>query len=129
MPDPPPAASPSYPNAPPPPESGPGGYPPQPYPGWQGAPPQQYRGPMLPAWLSFGGILVLVGGVLVLVGFVVGAFGNATYASALSGGSANSAQNYFNTLAVFYVLVGIGIFLAFLGWLFHQMSRHRQMGH
>jgi hypothetical protein len=118
----------SYPNAPPPPGNAPGGYPPQPYPGWQGGPPQQqYRQPMMPAWLSFGGILVLVGGILVLVGFLVGTFGNATYAG--STGAANSAMNYFNTMAVFDALVGIGIFLAFLGWLFHQMSRHRQMGH
>lgn len=81
---------------------------------------------MLPAWLSFGGILVLVGGVLVLVGFLVGAVGDATFATS---GATNAAQNYFNTMAIFDALVGIGIFLAFLGWLFHQMSRHRQIGH
>lgn len=81
---------------------------------------------MLPSWLSFGGILVLVGGVLVLVGFMAAVFANATYATS---SATNATQNYFNTMAVFDALVGIGIFLAFLGWLFHQMSRHRQMGH
>jgi hypothetical protein len=125
MPDPPSQAPMNYPNAPPPPENAPAGYPPQQYPGWQGPPPQQYR-PMLPAWLSFGGILVLVGGVLVLVGFLVGAIADSTFASS---GATNAAQTYFNTMAIFDALVGIGIFLAFLGWLFHQMSRHHQMGH
>jgi hypothetical protein len=115
----------SYPNAPPPPQMAPGGYPGQPYPGWQGVPPQ-YQRPMMPAWLSFGGILVLVGGVLVLIGFLIGAIANSTFATS---GATNAAQTYFNTLAIFYALVGVGVFLAFLGWLFHQMSRHRQMGH
>jgi len=109
------------PNAAPPP---PGAYPPAPYAGWQGAPPPAYRGPMLPPWLSFGGILVLVGGILVLVGFVIALIGNATYATATG---ANAFQSYLNSMATFDALVGIGIFLAFLGWLFHQMSRHRQM--
>ncbi len=80
---------------------------------------------MIPAWLSFGGILVLVGGVLVLVGFLVELVANATVA----GATTPSFQNYYNEMAVYDALVGVGIFLAFLGWLFHQMSRHRQMGH
>jgi hypothetical protein len=78
---------------------------------------------MLPAWLSFGGILVLVGGLLILVGFIVELIANTTVASA----TAPSYTNYYNQLAVYDALVGVGIFLAFLGWLFHQMSRHRQM--
>jgi uncharacterized membrane protein len=77
---------------------------------------------MLPAWLTFGGILVLVGGILILVGFLVALIGNASYAT-------SSSANYFNSMAVYDALVGVGIFLAFLGWLFHQMSRHHQMGH
>jgi hypothetical protein len=80
---------------------------------------------MLPAWLTFGSILVLVGGVLVLIGFIFGAIGNATYAS----GTGANAQSYFNSLAVFYALVGVGLFLTFLGWIFHQMARHRQTVH
>jgi hypothetical protein len=109
------------PNAPPPPPAA-GGYPPQ-YAAWQGAPPP-YRAPMMPAWLSFGGILVLVGGVLALIGFLLDAVANATYATS---GAANATQNYLNTMAAADALIGVGIFLAFLGWLFHQMSRHRQM--
>lgn len=81
---------------------------------------------MLPAWLTFGSILVLVGGVLVLIGFIVGVIGNATYAT---GTGTNAVQSYFNTMAVFDALVGVGLFLAFLGWIFHQMARHRQTGH
>ena len=81
---------------------------------------------MLPAWLSFGGILVLVGGILVFVGFLMGAIGDAIVATSTS---ANMFQSYYNTLALSQGLIGVGIFLAFLGWLFHQMSRHRQMGH
>ena len=123
MPDPPPSVTASYPTAPPPPPEAPGAYPQ--YPGWQGAPPPQYRGPMLPGWLSFGGILVLVGGILVLIGFVLEAIANSAYASS---GAANAYMNYLNTLAWGNVLIGVGIFLAFLGWLFHQMSRHRMMG-
>jgi len=123
MPDPPPAAAANYPNAPPPPGSSPpGGYPPPPYATWQGAP-AQYRGPILPAWLSFGGILVLVGGILILVGFLVEMIANTTVASA----TVPSYTNYYNQLAVYDALVGVGIFLAFLGWIFHQMSRHRMM--
>jgi uncharacterized membrane protein len=112
----------SDPNAPPPPPAYAGGYPAQPYPGWQQPAPPQYR-PMLPAWLSFGSILVLVGGVLLLVGFVLEAIANSAYASA---DTASAFTNYFNTLAWGNALIGVGIFLAFLGWLFHQMSRHRQ---
>lgn len=125
MPDPPPAASMTNPNAPPPPANAPGGYPPPAYPGWQGAPPPQYR-PMLPGWLSFGGILVIVGGILVLVGFLLDAVANSSAASGID--TTTAAQNFYNTMAIGDALVGVGIFLAFLGWLFHQMSRHRQMG-
>jgi len=115
----------SDPNAPPPPPQGYApGYPAQPYPTWQGAPPPQPYRPMLPAWVTLGGIIVLVGGVLVLVGFIEIAIANSAYATAAG---ATAAQNYFNTLALGNALVGVGIFLAFLGWLFHQMSRHRQM--
>ncbi len=127
MPDPPPPAAMYDPNAPPPPSAAPPGYPPGAYAGWQGAPPAPYRGPMLPPWLSFGGILILVGGVLVLVGFMIGVIANATYASAVTGATANAVQTWLNEMAVQDALVGIGLFLAFLGWLFHQMNRHRQM--
>ncbi len=122
MPDPPPAAVMSDPNAPPPPPTYAGGYPPQAYPTWQQAPPAPYR-PMLPPWLSFGAILVLVGGVLLLVGFVLQAVAESAYATA---DTASSFTNYLNTLALGNALIGVGIFLAFLGWLFHQMSRARQ---
>jgi len=124
MPDPPPAAAANYPTAPPPPgASPPGTYPAPPYGNWQGASAPQYRGPMMPAWLSFGGVLIVVGGLLVLIGFLVEVIANATFA----GATVPNYQNYYNQMAVFDALVGVGIFLAFLGWLFHQMSRHRQM--
>ncbi|MGI0130221.1 MAG: hypothetical protein ACREDE_02465 [Thermoplasmata archaeon] len=122
MADPNPAAPPAYPNVPPAPP--PGVYPPQGYP-WPASASVPYRGPMLPAWLTFGTVLVLVGGVLVLIGFLVSLIANATATS----GAANAVQTYYNEMAVFDALVGVGIFLVVLGWLFHQMSVHRRSGH
>jgi hypothetical protein len=115
----PPAPPPPYMAAPPP----PAGYPAPAYPNWQTNPPPQYRGPMLPGWLTFGGILILVGGILVLVGFMVDLVGVASL-SATS--TLSSQQAYMET---YDALVGVGIFLAVLGWLFHQMSMSRRMGH
>ncbi len=124
MPDPPPAAAANYPSAPPPP--GPSGaYPPPPYSTWQGSPSPAYRGSMLPGWLTFGGILILVGGLLILIGFIVALIANTTVAGATD----PSYTTYYNQMAVFDALVGVGVFLAFLGWLFHQMSRHHAMAH
>jgi uncharacterized membrane protein YphA (DoxX/SURF4 family) len=115
--------APPYTSAPPPP---PAGYAPQAYPNWQPNPAPQYRGPMLPGWLTFGGILVLVGGILILVGFIVNLVGIASFYNSTA---ANAGSSYAASIETFDALVGVGIFLAVLGWLFHQMSMHRRMGH
>jgi hypothetical protein len=83
----------------------------------------QYRAPMLPAWLTFGAILVLVGGILIMVGFIVQLVGTASLSAA---SSLSSVQGYDEA---FDALVGVGVFLAVLGWLFHQMSLHHGPGH
>ncbi|MGI0071339.1 MAG: hypothetical protein ACRECT_04635 [Thermoplasmata archaeon] len=123
MSDPNPSAPPPYTNAPPP-AYPPGGYPPAGYRGWQ-PPSPAYHGPALPAWLTFGGILVLLGGALVLIGFIVSLVGWATYANSAS---ANAFTSYAASMEAFDALVGVGIFLVVLGWLFHQMSQHRRSG-
>jgi hypothetical protein len=132
MADPNPAAPPGYPNAPPPgyPQ---GAYTPQAPPAWQAPqtwqapPPVQYRGPMLPSWMTFGSILVVVGGILIMVGFVIDLVGTGSYFGG-SGGT-NAAMNYGNAVQAFDALVGVGIFVAILGWFFHQMSLARRAGH
>src|SRR5271170_401441 len=135
MADPNPTPPPSYPNAPPPPgypqgtypPAGAyppaGTYPPSGTPAWQAPPPAApYRGPMLPSWMTFGSILVVIGGVLILVGFIIDAAGIAAYVTATG---TSAAQNYANSMETFAVLTGVGIFVAILGWFFHQMSVHR----
>jgi len=88
--------------------------------------PSMYRGPMLPAWLTFGAILVLVGGVLIFAGFLVDLIGTAAYVGSTTG----SASNYAASLETFDALVGVGILVAVLGWIFHQAGVHRRMtGH
>jgi hypothetical protein len=129
MADPSPNAPPNYPNAPPPPPtqySPAGGYPPQGYPGWQGAPPPQYRPPMLPAWLTFGTILAMVGGVLVLVGFILETVADSSIANSTA---ANAYTSFYNSMAASNALIGVGIFVVILGWMFHQMALHRQTAH
>ena len=116
---PPPDPNALYPGAPPPPPANYGG--PAGYPSWPpNAPP--YRGPMLPGWLTFGGILVLVGGILILVGFIVDLVGTASY---FNGGATANLSAYAAAIETYDALVGVGIFLAALGWLFHQMAQHR----
>jgi hypothetical protein len=83
-----------------------------------------YRGPMLPPWLTFGAILILVGGILIFAGFLVDLIGTAAYF-----GSAGSASNYAASLETYDALVGVGILVAVLGWIFHQAGVHRRMGH
>lgn len=81
---------------------------------------------MLPAWLTFGSILVLVGGVLIMVGFIIDLVGTAAYAGSTS---ANAFQSYANSMEAYDALVGVGIFVVILGWLFHLMGVHRRAGH
>lgn len=76
---------------------------------------------MLPGWVTFGSILVVVGGILILVGFVIDLVGTASY---LGGGGGGSVGGYANAMEAFDALVGVGIFVAILGWFFHQMSQH-----
>ena len=116
----PPSPTPPYATPPPP------AYPPPAYAGLGAPGPGPYRGPMLPAWLTFGGIIILVGGILVLVGFLVDAFGAAAYASSTA---TNAYVSYLNSQEAFAALVGLGAFLVVLGWLFHQMSLHRPWPH
>jgi hypothetical protein len=120
------AVPPSYQNAPPPPPYPQGGYPPpQGYPAWQGAPPAPYRGPMLPPWLTFGSLLILVGGVLIMVGFIIDLVGTAAYAGS---SATNAYQSYANSMEAYDALVGVGILIVVLGWLFHQMTIYRRPG-
>ncbi len=109
----PPSPTPPYATPPPP------AYPPPAYAGVGAPGPGPYRGPMLPAWLTFGGIIVLVG-------FLVDAFGAAAYASSTA---TNAYVSYLNSQEAFAALVGLGAFLVVLGWLFHQMSLHRSWPH
>lgn len=113
-----------YAGAPPPPP--PSAYAPPPYANWPPNPPPQYRGPMLPSWLTFGGILILVGGILVLVGFIVNLIGTSAFYN--SAGTASDLSSYAAAIETYDAMLGVGIFLAVLGWLFHQMATSRRMG-
>jgi hypothetical protein len=76
---------------------------------------------MLPPWLSFGSILVVVGGILILVGFIINLVGVA--------GAATNESGYMNAIEAFDALVGVGIFVAILGWFFHQMTLFHRSSH
>lgn len=120
--------APATPAAPPPPPDYPNPASPQNWnpsaPGWSQGPPA-YRGPMLPPWLTFGAILILVGGVLIFAGFLVDLIGTAAYV----GSTTASASNYAASIETYDALVGVGILVAVLGWIFHQAGVHRRMGH
>jgi uncharacterized membrane protein len=81
---------------------------------------------MLPSWITFGSILAVVGGILILVGYLVEVVG---IAAATNPTSANAGQNYATSMETSAALVGVGIFVAILGWFFHQMSVRRRSGH
>ncbi len=116
----PPPPPPGYPTAPPP------GYAPAPMAGgWSpNAPP--YRGPLLPPWLTFGAILILVGALLFFAGYLVDLIGTASYFNSTA---ANAAANYAGSMETADALIGVGVLIAALGWIFHQMSVHRRSGH
>lgn len=66
----------------------------------------------LPAWLDIGMILIGVGALLILVGFIFG--------DAASGQFANGTlATYQSDMEFFFVLSGVGIFLAIGGWMVH----------
>ena len=77
---------------------------------------------MLPGWLTLGLILVVLGGLLILIGFMVFVIGIASL------GSDTTLDSFKNTLEAFAALVGVGFFLAPVGWALHQMSMHRRRG-
>lgn len=79
----------------------------------------------MPAWLTFGSILVLVGGVLIMVGFIIDLIGIAAYAGSTA---TNAFSSYAVSIEAYDALVGVGILVVVLGWIFHQMSRHRHLG-
>jgi hypothetical protein len=85
-----------------------------------------YRGPLLPPWLTFGSILILVGGVLIFAGFLVDLIGTASYFTSTA---ANAGSNYAASLEAYDALVGVGVLVLVLGWVFHQMGVHRRTGH
>jgi hypothetical protein len=75
---------------------------------------------MIPPWLTLGIILVLIGGILVMVGFIVDLVGTA---SLNVNSSLTSIQNYEEAEDA---LIGVGFFLAVLGWVFHQAAVGRR---
>jgi len=77
---------------------------------------------MLPGWLTFGSILVVVGGILIMVGFIIDVVGTASF----YGNANGNLQNFANATEAFDALVGVGIFIAILGWFFHQMTLHHR---
>jgi hypothetical protein len=77
---------------------------------------------MLPGWLTLGMVLVILGGLLVLIGFMI------FVVAAASLGSGTTLDSFKGSLEGFGALVGVGFFLAPVGWALHQMSLHRRGG-
>jgi hypothetical protein len=75
---------------------------------------------MVPQWFSLGMLLVLIGGLLVMVGFFVDLVGVASLNDHSTLASIQSYQEGTDAL------VGIGFFLAVLGWVFHQVTAGRR---
>jgi len=71
---------------------------------------------LVPSWFTLGIVLVIVGGLLVMVGFFVDLVG---IASLNSNSTLSSIQSYDEAQDA---LIGIGFFLAVLGWVFHQAA-------
>jgi hypothetical protein len=114
-------AAPPGPAPPPPPASAPS---PSPYAGWSSpSATPAYRGPVLPPWLTVGAMVVLAGGVLIFAGFLIEAVGTNAYAGSAG---ASSLSAYFDSMEWSEVLVGLGVLVAAIGWLLHQMGVHRR---
>ncbi len=79
-----------------------------------------YAPVMLPAWLTFGMIVVLLSGLLILMGFMIFVVGTASL------GSTTTLDSLKSYLEEFAALAGVGFFLAPIGWALHQASLHRR---
>ena len=82
----------------------------------------QYAPIMLPAWLTLGMALVLLGALLILIGFMVFVVGTASL------GSTTTLDSFKSYLEEFAALVGVGFFVAPIGWALHQASGRRKLG-
>ena len=80
----------------------------------------QYQPMMYRPFFTLGMGLVIIGGILVLVGFLVDLIGTAALSANSTFASVQAYEEGFDAL------VGIGLFVAILGWVFHQMSTHNR---
>jgi ribosomal protein S27AE len=94
----------------------------QPSPASPSTAPSSYQAIMLPSWFTIGIVLVIIGGLLVMIGFMVDLVGTASLSSS---STLSSIQGYEETEDA---LIGVGFFIAVVGWVFHQMTIHRRRG-
>jgi hypothetical protein len=78
------------------------------------------RLPPFPRWLDVGVIVIGIGALLTLIGFLCGAAATGELAPGAS------ASAYRAWLGAFFVLTGLGVFLAVGGWLFRTVMAARQ---